>query len=239
MPKTNLAIRREELAPAAADYVRLAIERNLPPEIFAKLLDNAERVDAIRARKDFEAALTAAKAEMPQILKNREVSFGNTNYKHEDFAGLAGQVDPVISKHGLSYRFRTNSDKDGITVTCIVSGHGHHEENSLWAPHDKSGNKNAIQAIGSAQTYLQRYTLKAALGLAASADTDARVIEAERVPDETITLAQFKELETLCAQKKRTVKALATAMGVQTIAELPASRLSEAKGIISDAQVPA
>ena len=39
---------------------------------------------------------------------------------------------------------------------------------------DQSGSKNGFQAIGSAVTYLQRYTLKAALGLSAEVDDDAQ-----------------------------------------------------------------
>ena len=55
------------------------------------------------------------------------------------------------------------------------------EETSLEADNDESGNKNAIQAVGSAATYLQRYTLKLALGLAASNDDDAQgAAEAQR-----------------------------------------------------------
>ena len=49
-------------------------------------------------------------------------------------------------------------------MTCVVSHRlGHSEENTLTAGRDESGNKNNIQAVGSTITYLQRYTLKAAL----------------------------------------------------------------------------
>src|SRR5690606_38683655 len=76
--------------------------------------------------------------------------------------------------HGLSYRFRTTSDlNQPVAVTCIVShAAGHYEENTLSGPRDDSGNKIAIQQVGSTITFLQRYTLKAALGLAAAADDD-------------------------------------------------------------------
>src|SRR6185503_4639414 len=39
---------------------------------------------------------------------------------------------------------------------------------------DASGSKNAIQAIGSTLTYLQRYSLVQALGLAAAEDDDGK-----------------------------------------------------------------
>jgi len=122
-----------------------------------------------------------AKAEFPPIKKDRVVDFTNrqgqrTYYKFADMATIAEAIDKPLSKHGLTYRFRTvTTAPTVVTVTCIVSHRdGHSEENSLSATADISGNKNAIQAIGSAVTYLQRYTLNAALGLTASEDDDGQ-----------------------------------------------------------------
>jgi hypothetical protein len=121
-----------------------------------------------------------AKAEIPVVMKNKEVDFtsakGRTHYRYEDLAEVARTVMPALAKFGLSYRFRTTSlPNEPITVTCIISHRdGHSEENSLTAGRDDSGNKNPIQQIGSTVTYLQRMTLKAALGLAASADDDGK-----------------------------------------------------------------
>ena len=58
-------------------------------------------------------------------------------------------------------------------MTCLIfHKEGHNEETTLSGPPDKTGNKNDIQAIGSTLTYLQRYSLMQALGLAASNDDD-------------------------------------------------------------------
>src|SRR5262249_51399435 len=119
--------------------------------------------------------------EIPTIRKNRQVGFeskkagaSRTDYRHEDLAEIARTIDPILSKHGLSYRWRTTSvPNEPVTVVCVVSHRdGYSEENTLCAGRDDSGNKNSIQAIGSTITYLQRYSLKAALGLAASNDDD-------------------------------------------------------------------
>jgi hypothetical protein len=85
----------------------------------------------------------------------------------------------------LSYRFRTETPINGpVIVTCIVSHRdGYSEENSLSAGRDDTGNKNSLQAMGSAITYLQRYALKASLGLAAGIDDDGRTAgEPRRAP---------------------------------------------------------
>jgi hypothetical protein len=79
-------------------------------------------------------------------------------------------VTPILGKYGLSYRYRVSSNvNEPIVVTCVVSHKdGHFEETTLLAGRDDSGNKNSIQQVGSTLTYLQRMTLKAALGLAAA-----------------------------------------------------------------------
>jgi hypothetical protein len=69
-------------------------------------------------------------------------------------------------------------------VTCIISHRdGYFEETTLSAGRDESGSKNSIQAVGSTLTYLQRMTLKAALGLAAAEDDDGRSSEQDAEPE--------------------------------------------------------
>ncbi len=72
-------------------------------------------------------------------------------------------------------RHKSEQAAGKVRVTCIVShSAGYSENTTLEASEDHSGNKNTIQAIGSAATYLQRYTLKLALGLSASTDDDGQ-----------------------------------------------------------------
>jgi hypothetical protein len=76
----------------------------------------------------------------------------------------------------LSYRFRSDQTGNKLRVTCRVShADGYGEDTTLEAANDESGSKNPIQAVGSTAVYLQRYTLKLALGLAASNDDDGRL----------------------------------------------------------------
>ena len=140
-----------------------------------------ERWEATQARKAFNAAIAAFKADPPEILKSVTVDFTSkrtgerTSYKHEDLAELLAAVDPVLAEHGLG-SLQGGCDNGQVTVTCVI-GHadGYSEaDNTLSAAPDTSGSKNHVQAIASAVSYLQRYTLKAALGLAAARDDDGR-----------------------------------------------------------------
>lgn len=207
------------------DIVRLATERG-DLAVVEKAMQLQERWEANQNRKVFDAAMASAKAEIPVIFKNKAVSFGNGKaaYRHEDMAEIARTVDPILAKHGLSYRYRTVSDKDTITVTCIVHGHGHHDENSLTAPNDTSGNKNAIQAIGSTQTYLQRYTLKAAIGLAASSDDDGRAAESGPVSE-----AQADELTKLVNETKTDIAKFLQWVRAESISDIPAAKFADAR----------
>lgn len=194
-------------------------------EVMKGLMDLQERWEKNQARKAFDEAMAAAKSEIPIILKNKHVGFDSrkagaarTDYHHEDLAEIARTVDPVLAKHGLSYRFRTSSTpSEPITVTCVVSHRaGHSEENTLQGPRDESGNKNSIQSIGSTLTYLQRYSLKAALGLAAATDDDAKSAE----PSTSITDAQAKEIRELAADVNADLEKFCRYMKVEAIPEI-------------------
>lgn len=218
-----------------------AIERNLSPEVLGKLMDLSERWEKNQARKAFDEAMSAAKADIPVIRKNRTVGYdhkdggGKTSYRHEDLGEIAGTIDPILAKHGLSYRFRVESPANApVSVTCIISHRlGHFEETTLSAGRDESGKKNSIQAIGSTITYLQRYTLKAVLGLAASADDDGKASEAESVP--VITADQDDAIKTLIAARSNPGAALEKFLSVfkiESTADLPAKEYERAVALL-------
>ncbi len=165
-----------------------ALTSGMSVEVIQKLMDLAERHERNVAKRDFDRAIAGAKAKMPIITKNRTVDFTGpsgkrTNYIYEDLAGVLSAVEPVLAEFDLGVRFTSHVDGGTIVVTCILfHGGGHEVSTSLPGPYDNSGNKNPIQAMGSTVTYLQRYTLKVALGLAAAQDDDGQA--AAPRPDE-------------------------------------------------------
>lgn len=177
-----------------------AIRAGQSIEVIREIKAMVTEIKAEEARQAFDAALSNAKAEIPVIRKNRKVGFehkngdGETNYSHEDLGEIARTVDPILSKHGLSYRYRSQQADGRVLITCILSHRdGHSEETQLSAAPDASGKKNAIQQTGSAITYMQRYTLKLALGLAAATDDDGATSESPT----TITDEQVLNLNDL------------------------------------------
>ena len=181
--------------------IERAVERGADVAMIEKLMELQERNERHLGRRAFDQAIASAKAEFRPILKSGKVSHGQgkTSFDHETLADISNAVDAALSRYGLHYRYRV-SQSDRIVVTCIIAHKdGHSEETTLSGQPDASGAKNSIQAIGSTVTNLQRYTLKAALGLAAAADDDGRVSD-QVVGKENITADQWQELTGLIDQ---------------------------------------
>lgn len=221
--------------PMVAMIERVVMDPSASLDKLERMLAMKERLDAANARKAFDAAISEAKAEIPPIIKNREVDYTpkngghRVNYRHENLAEIARTIDPILTRYGLSYRFRTAQEGGRVNVTCVMAHRdGHSEETTLAAGADESGNKNSIQAIGSAITYLQRYTLKAALGLSADTDDDGKAAGGPA----TINADQFKALRDLMAEAGIGDADITRLYGVQHVEELPATNFQPAMTLI-------
>lgn len=193
---------------------------------FAELLKLKEAHDAQVAKRAFHADLAKARKKIKPVVKNRTVKYqttkGITEYEHEDLAAVQTAVDEILADHGFSYYWETKSEpNEPIQVTCVLTHEGGHSiQNKLHGPRDDSGQKNAIQQIGSSLTYLERYTLKALLGLAAAKDTDGLVVESGG----KINDVQTKEIYKLIEEHGRDEKLFLAYYKISKVEELPSSR---------------
>ncbi len=215
------------------EMLNRAVQSGADIAVLEKLMDLNERWQAGQARMAFSQAIADAKSQIKPIRKNRKVDFtsqkGRTNYDYEDLAEVARSVDPIITQYGLSYRYRTRQEGKKVFVTCILAHRdGYFEENELSADIDESGNKNAIQGLGSSITYLQRITLKLALGLAASKDDDAKTASAPQ----HISEAQLDELITLADEVKANKAALCKYFRVESMQEIPVTLFGKVKAAL-------
>lgn len=227
--RASAAPRLTKPAPAptitSLSLLNAALERGADKHVLSQLIGLHERSRADDARRAFEAALTAAKAELPVIAKTQIAIIGAKHYRHEDLAEIARAIGPILGRHGLAYRFRSKTEGELVTLICVISHRdGHSEENSLSATADHSGEKNAIQAIGSTLTYLQRMALKAALGLAAAEDDDGKAATSA----EAITRQQVREILTLIDEVGAEREALLRFFKIKGFSELPARRFRQA-----------
>lgn len=153
-----------------ADLVRFAMQSGAD-------LDRLERLFALQvewekreAEKAYNDAFAAFKASPPVIVKDKHVHFegqkGATDYDHATHFNVTKTIAEALAVHGLSHTWKSTQADGKITVTCTIKHRlGHSESTSMEAGYDQSGGKNAIQAIASAKTYLERHTLLGITGL--------------------------------------------------------------------------
>lgn len=156
-----------------AGLLALAVESNADLDKLEKLMDLHERWQKAEARKSFNAARAKFQAICPEILKDCETKSG-PKYKYASLPAIIRQIKKPLADTGLSYRFEFSpKEGGGLSVRCVLCHtDGHCESNEMEAAPDDSGAKNDIQKLGSTSTYLQRYTLLGALGIATADEDD-------------------------------------------------------------------
>lgn len=160
------------------DLLRLALDRGADLDRLEKLLDLQQRYEENEAKKAYVAAMAAFKLNPPEIMKDKQVGYTTkegdfVGYKHATLGNVTGAIVEGLAKNGFSHRWDVEQKGDSVAVTCIITHRmGHSETTTLTAQKDASGKKNQIQQVASAITYLQRYTLLAATGLATHEQDD-------------------------------------------------------------------
>ena len=228
MPNDNLPAEQGNQM-TMPQVMQLAIEKEADVETIGKMMELQERYEANEARKAYHVAMTAFKADPPEINKDAHVNYthskGVTDYKHATLANVTSKINQALSVHGLSAAWETKQGDKGVVVTCKITHiMGHSESTTLEAGADTSGGKNGIQAIGSTVTYLQRYTILSLTGLATSeSDDDGAGSEAEYISEDQLVIINeyFDVLDV-------DVKKFKKYMGVEDIGKILASDYNKA-----------
>lgn len=143
------------------------------PEQLEKMMQLQERWEAGEAKKEFTEAMAAFKQNPPTILKDKRVYYESqdktaaVDYWHATLGGVTEAIVFGLAEHGISHRWEVEQHDGRVYVTCILTHkRGHSEATKLDGAPDASGKKSPLQQVASTITYLQRYTLLAATGLA-------------------------------------------------------------------------
>lgn len=153
------------------------------------MLDLQKDWEANEARKAYVQAMADFKRNPPEIFKRKEVAFNGTQYMHATLGDVTAAIMQALAEHGISHRWDTVQQDARIIVTCTLTHKlGHSEATTLEGAPDDSGKKNRIQQVASTVTYLQRYTLLAATGLATKDmdDDDGRGGGSGSEPDDVV-----------------------------------------------------
>lgn len=170
-----VAVVEKDNSPAA--MIMAAVSGKTDLDKLEKVLLIHERWEANQARKAYYKAMTMFKANLPQIDRNKKVKYaaGNSEvrYSYASLFNAMDKVTPRLSEYGLSVAWFHKQTEKELAVTCRITHElGYSEETSLTGPHDTTGSKNAIQALGSTNSYLERYTFFALIGAAAKDQDD-------------------------------------------------------------------
>ena len=190
--------------PRETSIIQYAIERGAGIDTIERLIALKEREDENQARRAFNVAFADFKAEAVTLLRTKEVQAGPLKgVKHVELGNIVKVATPALAKHGLSISWKLTKDSpEWMEVTCVLRHiAGHSETVSMGGAPDTGPGRNAIQARGSAKTYLERYTATAILGLAPEdEDTDgvtpAQVVEFTE--EQTIKLKEWGEALRQC-----------------------------------------
>ena len=162
----------------------------LDTQSLRELLELQREWQRDNARSSYTRAMVELKNNLPAVLdRDRKVSYGKTNFRFTTLSHAMEAVTPHLNDYGFSLTWIPTNSEGMIRVTCrLTHVDGHYEETTMSAPPDTSGSKNPIQAIGSTQSYLQRYTALALLGIATKdmpdaddpPEADEDIVDAER-----------------------------------------------------------
>lgn len=213
-------IERGEVA-APAETMMAGIERiiampDLPVERLEKMLDMQERIMDRQARAEYAEAKAAAFETMPTVPMNGR---GHNGKPYATLKDITVTTRKPLAGHGLSLSFSTEIVEAQLVVTAkLMHRNGHAETVSLPLPMDNSGSKNSVQAIGSSQTYGQRYTAQAILGLSLGEDDDDGALAGA---GERITADQFQNLHAKIEDAGADEAALCKHFKIEHLEELP------------------
>lgn len=118
--------------------------------------------------KELYKAISNFQKEVPTIHEGTK-GYG---YTYSDLKTIFKTINPSLYKHGLGF----TQLLDGDTLKTIVFHYesGEQIESSVNIPQDVTlKGMNKFQVMGSAITYMRRYSLSAILGLVTDKDTDA------------------------------------------------------------------
>lgn len=207
----------DQVSPMVAMIERVALDPNASIEKLERMLDMRERIQAESAKAAFSAAFAAASAEFPAIPLNGK---GNHNKPYALLKDIIGLTRPVLSKHGMALSFSVNSANGKVVVTAeLMHAAGHTKATSIELPSDTDKGRNLVQAVGSSQTYGQRYTAQAILGLSLGDDTDDDGAAAGA--NAKIGADEFFQLRNLLEESKADETKFCQFMGVKNLEELP------------------
>lgn len=219
----NTEVAQQDMS-MASRIVELASMPDFDVAKLDKLMDLQEREMNRLAKIAFNKDFTAMQSEITTVTKSKQ----GHNYKYATLEDIVDIVRPTLEKHGFAVSFGVNTTSDIIVTCTLMHKEGHSIETTMQLPADKTGSKNAVQAIGSSVSYAKRYTLSSLLNIATRDDDDAQA--AMQQDQRTITRGQSQTLESkyekLPKERQEKFDSWLSSLGANSISEVKASQFN-------------
>lgn len=200
-----------------------------------RLLGMYERIKAGEARAAYIAAMVKMKPMLPVVDRKGKIVIRDKQDKTQIIQStpyalwedIDAAITPILHEHKFSLTFRSGVAQDGkITVTGIL-GHeaGHCEETTITLPHDSSGSKNAVQAVGSSTSYGKRYTTTLLLNIRTKGEDDDGAKGGE---DGLISDDQIETVKELITRTGADIEKFCKYMGVEAVRDITAKDYARA-----------
>jgi len=126
-------------------------------------VESSESIEALAG------ALAKAQSEIEDAVKDAKNPHLKNRYA--SLTSVLASVRPALSRHGLAVTQWPSHDGEEVeVVTVLVHASGEWMRGRCSAPYQAGRGQSSVQAVGSAITYLRRYSLMALVGIAPEDD---------------------------------------------------------------------
>lgn len=209
----------------------LSTNPNVDAEKMERMLAMYRSIKADNAKTEYYRALALMKPKLPIIDRNGRIevrektSTGKRDGALQQSTGYALYEDideaitPILADHGFVLTYRTGQAADGKVQVTGVLAHtaGHIEETLIVLPHDSSGSKNNVQAVGSSLTYGKRYAATMLLNIRTKGEDDDGNSASG---NDTISSQQMDTILDLIERAKADLEAFCEYMGVKAVKDI-------------------
>lgn len=204
---------------------RVATNPDADIEKLEKMLDMQERILDRNAEQAFNAAMAKMQGDLPRVARTAK----GQSSRYAPLEDINNRVMPVLQANGFAVTFSVKQlEKEIRVVTKLIHRDGHSESTEISLPHDTSGNKNNVQAVGSSISYGKRYGICAILNISTGDDTDGQHANSpvnKALGVDYITLAEVKEIHALFTKAGLTEQQFLQKLRINAVEELESSRL--------------
>ena len=148
--------------------------------------------------------IAKAQANMQKELTDTKKDTKGYGYLYTNLDSLVKHLRPLLTKHGLSFmQMPVGSENQAGVQTIYMHTSGEWITSLVKVPIADLKGQNAYQSLGSAITYLRRYSLSAFVGIASDEDNDAQGGPEEIKKVVKVTTTQLKKLNVLQMEAKK------------------------------------